>query len=283
MSLFEAEDQCCYSSFPLEPESQLPLNTREKLLLYLRSIGALRSLNPIGLPIIPKGIWPRVPYSRNAYNSFIVWLSRLALGQVRVVLDVGANHGDFANAASTLYPGTEVYLFEPLPHLQEDLSRRMAYHAPRWHLMPYALGSKPGTSPLYVDEGDDAIGSLTQFSPEYFAANPTARPSCEIACEVRRLDEVLAELGITSIDVMKVDVEGFEFEVFDGGASALAIIRAIIVEVSLVRRPSREGHPLVIMSDLLTRQGFEIVDVIPSLYDPRAPWKPVEFNVLARR
>jgi FkbM family methyltransferase len=277
------EEEAILLCWPESKPIEKTLNIREKLLLYLRSIQALKSPNAVGLPIIPKALWPRVPYSRNAYNTFIDWLSRLALGEVRVVLDVGANHGDFSNAASAMYASADIYLFEPLPHLQQDLRQRMTHHARSWHLMPFALGSQPGTFPLYIDEMNDSIGSLTQFSSEYLAANPAARPTREISCEVRRLDDILPELGVPSIDVMKVDVEGFEFEVFEGALSSLAITRALIVEVSLVRRPLREGNPLVKMSELLIGQGFDIVDVIPSLYDPCAHWKPVEFNVLARR
>jgi hypothetical protein len=37
------------------------------------------------------------------------------------------------------------------------------------------------------------------------------------------------------------------------------------------------------MLNLLADAGFDVVRVIPSLFDRREPWKPVEFNILARR
>ncbi|HWX15700.1 MAG TPA: hypothetical protein VNY07_03855, partial [Chthoniobacterales bacterium] len=59
--------------------------------------------------------------------------------------------------------------------------------------------------------------------------------------------------------------------------------RALIVEVSLVRRPRDVTNPLVAMLDLVTGHGFQVVNVFPSLFDLSCPWKPVEFNILARK
>jgi predicted DCC family thiol-disulfide oxidoreductase YuxK len=136
--------------------------------------------------------------------------------------------------------------------------------------------------PLYVAQ-DDAIGSLAGFSEEYAAVNAGAKPSHQIECRVRTLDEVAAQHGIAAIDLLKIDVEGYEFEVLAGAGEALAKTKAVVVEVSLVRNPSRHSSALLKMLNLLTDAGFDIVRVIPSLFDRRESWKPVEFNILARR
>jgi hypothetical protein len=136
--------------------------------------------------------------------------------------------------------------------------------------------------PLYVAQ-DDAIGSLAGFSEEYVAVNAGAKPSNQLECKVRTLDEVAAQHGIAAIDLLKIDVEGFEFEVLAGARKALAKTEAVVVEVSLVRNPSRQANALLRMLNLLADAGFDVVRVIPSLFDRRAPWKPVEFNILARR
>jgi FkbM family methyltransferase len=259
------------------------VNAAAKLLLYFRSVVALRSPNLVGLPLIPKGISRSLPFSRNAYNSFLLWIHRLGLTCANTVLDVGANHGDFARAASAVFPAAAVYLIEPLPEMQAYLTGLIQNSHRPWSLVPCALGSEPGKFPLFVDDEDDSIGSFTGFTEEYLKANPRARPTREIMCQVQTLDEFSRERGIESIDLLKIDVEGFEFEVLKGAALSLRHTRAIIVEVSLVRRPSGTGHPLVEMLDLLTDAGFQVVEIIPSLFDPAVPWKPTEFNILMRR
>jgi hypothetical protein len=101
-------------------------------------------------------------------------------------------------------------------------------------------------------------------------------------CEVKTLDAVAAELALDHIDLLKIDVEGFEFEVLKGAGQILQKTDAVIIEVSLVRNTGTSGL-LVEMLDCLARHGFQIVNVIPSLYDIDEPWRPREFNVLARR
>lgn len=259
------------------------MNSAAKLLLYFRAAITLRSFNFSGLPLIPKAVYPNLPHSRNAYNSFVLWIHRLGLTSAKTILDVGANHGDFAQAANAIFPQSTVNLFEPLPDMQKHLEQLIQSGRSYWRLVPCALGSENGTFPLHVDDADDAIGSFTGFTEEYLKANPRARLSREIMCQVRTLDDVGSERGFDRIDLLKIDVEGFEFEVLKGAALSLQRTRAVIIEVSLIRRSSGSAHPLVEMLDFLSRTGFEVVEVIPSLFDPAVPWKPVEFNLLARR
>lgn len=255
----------------------------ENLTAHGRSAIALRSANLAGFPLIPKAFWRAAPYSRNAFNTFLTWIQQLDLGRASTILDVGANHGDFARAGSRIFPEAKVLLFEPVPALQSYLERVITVLRPNWRIAPFALGSQPGSFPLFVDDADDAIGSFTGFTEEYLKANPRARPTREITCEVRTLDTFVAEEKLGGIDLMKIDVEGFEFEVLAGARAALQQTRAVIVEVSLVRRQTTAGNPLVQMLEALTASGFSVVDVIPSLFAPEEPWRPTEFNLLARR
>jgi FkbM family methyltransferase len=254
------------------------VNAVAKLLPYFRSAAALRSPNFPGFPLIPKSHARRVPHSRNAYNSFVLWIQRLTLPAAKTVLDVGANHGDFAQAANAIFPDATVLLFEPLPDMQVYIGGLIDSGRRNWTLVPSALGSSPGEFALHIDDHDDSIGSFTGFTEEYLAANPRAKPSRTIMCAVRTLDDEMRERNLGSIDLLKIDVEGFEFDVLKGATVALQRERAIIIEVSLIRRAPGTAHPLVDMLELLTNAGFQVVEIIPSLFDPAVPWKPAEFT-----
>lgn len=264
-------------------DQNLSVTLTQKLVLYTKSVAASRSANLAGFPLIPKVIWPSVPYSRNAYNSFISWINLLGLSSIGTVLDVGANHGDFARAANALFPRAKAFLFEPLPELQGYLRSVASRQGLAWKVLPFALGAEAGEFPLYLDDGDDSVGSLAGFTEEYRQVNPTLGTGREVKCEVRTLDAVVKEEGISRIDLLKIDVEGFEFEVLEGAATALERTTAVIIEVSLIRRHSGVRHPLLGMLELLTSRGFNVVEVMPSLYGADAPWRPAEFNLLVRR
>jgi FkbM family methyltransferase len=258
------------------------VNALNKCQLYFRAAAALRSPNWPGLPLIPKPFGSGFPGNRSEYNSFILWIKKLGLPAAQRIVDVGANQGDFARAAGACFPGAEVLVAEPLPKMQRCLEQIIRVEQKKWRLLPCALGAEPGRLPLFVDEQRDNIASLAGFNADYLKANPDARPAAETLCEVKTLDAVAAELHLEQIDLLKIDVEGFEFEVLKGAARMLPKTTAIIIEVSLVRKTGA-GNALVEMLALLIRNGFHVVNVIPSLFAPDEPWKPGEFNVLARR
>ena len=258
------------------------MNAFEKAQIYFRASAALRNVNLKGLPFLPRTLFTVPLYNRAAYNEFVTWIYLLRLNSARLIVDVGANHGDFAEAAAAYFPETNILLVEPLPQLHDELQRRCALHGGKWLLEKSALGAEEDVLPLHVAADQDAIGSLAGFSPQYQRLNPQSEIT-QISCKVRQLDAIAAERGISCIDLLKIDVEGFEFEVVKGAVRALEFTRALIVEVSLVRRPTDVTNPLVAMLDLVIRYGFEVVNVLPSLFDLSCPWKPVEFNILARK
>ena len=255
-----------------------------KLVLYARAASTLRSLNITGLPLLPKKLFPNAPYNRAAYNTFVLWIKELGLSKVGRVFDVGANHGDFSRAASAFFPLGHVWLFEPLPALWPKLERQAARRADRWSVQPFALGAAAGRLPLQVSTGDDSIGSFVGFDENYLSANPSAAVAESIDSRIETLDEFCARENIDTIDLLKIDVEGFEFDVLAGARRMLARTRALIIEVSLIRQARGQSEPLLQMLELLVRMGFHVVDLIPSFFARgEEPWKPIEYNLLARR
>jgi len=229
-----------------------------KLGLYAKSAWARRNLNWRGLPLIPKRLIRAAPANRAAFNEFILWIQSLHLPRVQWVVDVGANHGDFSQAATALYPQAKALLVEPLPHLRPALEQQCRLRAGRWHIADCALGSSPGKAALYIDAQNDAIGSLLGFSENYLAANRLAVAQRSVECHVTTLDELCADHEIKAIDLLKVDVEGFEFEVLKGGSRMLPKTLALVVELSLIRRAPGADGDLPAMLSLLRNYGLKL-------------------------
>jgi len=250
---------------------------------YGRAVAVLKKLHVRGCPGIPKALISGAPHNREHYNEFIAWISKLCSQEACLVVDVGANHGDFAEAVSAVFPKAEVWLFEPLPRLFVELQERAVRHPKPWVVHQCALGEKSTITDLWVDPLRDDIGSLVGFGGSHREhARSPARPE-KISCEVRPLDSFAAKFSQRKVDLLKIDVEGFEFEVLQGGEQTLTRTQAILVEVSLMRGELLEPTRLGRMLDLLARAGMMTVAVIPSWYSAQHPWQPVEFNILARR
>jgi FkbM family methyltransferase len=123
-------------------------------------------------------------------------------------LDIGANVGYYsALALARIGPSGRVIAVEPDPEAFEYLQRTVAANgADRATLINQGLADKPGTLRLYrnpSNRGDN------RFYPNDLASG-------YLEVEVARADDVLAGLGIGRVDLIKMDVQGFEGQVLAG-------------------------------------------------------------------
>lgn len=265
-------------------------NWSRKFSLYLRAAYKTRSVNWRGLPLVPKQLSSSLPHNRASYNEFLLWIRQyLRMPDARVIFDVGANHGVFAQAASTCFPSATVFLFEPLPALRPFLQKLAASYVNRWRFFSLAFGPSTGRLPFHIDPSDDGIGSFVGFSESYndlykqshsgLSAVPTV-----IDVPIEKLDDFCEGEGIKHIDLIKIDVEGFEFEVLDGATRMLQTTTAMIIETSLIRTGEGRPEPLKKMISRLTDHGFYIVGLFPSfIQEPNQQERPCEYNILARK
>lgn len=169
-----------------------------------------------------------------------------------VLFDVGANVGLVAIDVLALHPTATVHAFEPHPANVAALRRNLEPHlGGRAHLLPVAAGAEPGQLDLVV--GHEAGAHRLRGADETLDGQASTLP-----VDVITLDEYAADEGIERIDVMKLDVEGFELGVLQGASSLLerGAIRAIVSEA----RPGDTGGA----AELLADHGF-VAREIPSV------------------
>jgi FkbM family methyltransferase len=144
---------------------------------------------------------PGYDFARNGEAGV---LETLRGDNLNMVLDVGANHGDWTERLLRYHPRARVHLFEIAPPTYEQLSRNLATTA-NVTLHPFGLGSQPGRIPFHYYPGQDMLSSATW--------HVHAGPSQVLSGEVRRGDVWARTTGIEKIDYLKVDVEGMELDV----------------------------------------------------------------------
>ena len=143
--------------------------------------------------------------------------------RIRVV-DVGAYRGDFTADALAAFPGSSALLFEPGPSKAAALRQRYRSE-PSVRVFEIALGDEGGEA-LFHEYEDSATDSLL---PAHGATETTRRVL------VRRLDDVLEDEGATSVDLLKIDAQGYDLHVLRGAARTLARCRpALLVEAIFV-------------------------------------------------
>jgi FkbM family methyltransferase len=134
----------------------------------------------------------------------------------RVALDVGANLGDWAREVTAVNPACAVHCFEASPSTFESLRARLGGVA-NVTLHAAGAGEVDGTLAFH----DHGTGStLSSFVTRDEVRARYGERIVEVP--VRRLDSVLAELGASRVDFIKVDTEGYELPVLAGLSASLA-------------------------------------------------------------
>lgn len=127
-------------------------------------------------------------------------------------VDAGANDGSVLKHLLRLAPKGEHEAFEPQPDLMPELHKKFG-KAPNVHLHNRALGDEEGSAQF--TEYTSASRLSTFFPrPEFLIHSPKV-----IEVEVTTLDSALLP---SRLDFLKVDVEGSELQVFQGGQRRLA-------------------------------------------------------------
>jgi FkbM family methyltransferase len=213
-----------------------------------------RAVKPWGMELAYTHVLERPELRRD-------WLRRLP---VRTVLDIGANDGDFASEVRDLLPEAFIYSFEPLGEAHAALLARMRGDA-RFRAFNFALGAADARAIIHRSNFSPSSSLLPMLDLHTEAWPHTAEAAAE-EIEVRRLDS----LGIEAEPelLVKIDVQGFEDKVIEGGRGTLAGASYVVTEVSFARL--YEGQPLFEdIYGLLAGMGFAYRGSLWQLPDPR--------------
>lgn len=145
-----------------------------------------------------------------------------------LVLDVGGNIGDFAEAAANAWPDAKVVSFEPIPGAAEASRVRSRG---RWEVITVGLSEYPDTLTLWFCTNQHPASTMQAPGTArklHFDIDDVHEP---VQVEVRRLDSYLPLLADHRRVLLKVDVEGHEGHVLRGGRRLMDSVTTAIVEV----------------------------------------------------
>ena len=160
-----------------------------------------------------------------------------ALRAGSIVVDIGANHGYFTLLAALLVGDVgHVVAFEPNPCVFDQLQTHVLMNdlESLVSLRSCALGDRVGVAQLYVSQvpSNSGLSSLTP-NPDLLGTGGLSRTGT-VTVRLDTFDRFLASSGLTTVDLVKIDVEGGEAEVIAGMADALGrrVVRSLVVETT---------------------------------------------------
>jgi FkbM family methyltransferase len=206
--------------------------------------------------------WPK--FSRTSFR-LVDALRRQKISPCTVI-DVGANAGQFAVAAAKLLAPAKIYAFEPIPEVCELLKKNTA-SIPQLEAAALALGETEGRREFHRNSYS-LSSSILSLARSHLEAFPDAREVATIDVQLSTLDIVFADKEIAPPVLLKLDVQGYEAKVIEGGKATLDRTRWVVAETSL--RPLYEGEALFLdLVGIMNESGFRFLRPVGWLSDPR--------------
>jgi FkbM family methyltransferase len=203
--------------------------------------------------------------SNQATNGEMWLLDHLAdeFDSAPVVFDVGANVGAYSRAVLERIPSAHLFSFEPsrtaFTELETALSQRAVVRR-------VALAEEDAQRPLWTDSPGSELASLTRRDLHRFRLEMNTSEMVEL----RRLDDLCAELEIARIDLLKIDTEGGDLAVLRGAGDMLGA-RVDVIQFEFGGTAIDTGEPLRSYFDLL-EPAYRIHRLLPD------GLRPLEYN-----
>jgi FkbM family methyltransferase len=137
--------------------------------------------------------------------------------QPLVIFDVGANVGRYTQDLYQLFSEhANLYAFEPSPRTFKILKNNLR-SLKNVRLYNLGFGSEKGIFSLYIQEAGSSVASLYELDPGSEKAHCS-----EESVQLSTIDEFCSQQGIARIHFLKLDVEGYEFQILKGAQSMLS-------------------------------------------------------------
>jgi FkbM family methyltransferase len=242
------------------------------MLQLLRSLTTLRRRNDIRMRLGRHPIELRQRYPD---------ITDLHLPSGAVVFDVGANVGYFSESLLAHQPWASIHAFEPLPDARAKLAEALAPYGNGIVINATALGAERGERDFRVSGFGEASSFFENGSIlEGKVYGIDFQTVAIIPVIIDTVAGYVRDRAIGRVDLLKLDVQGFELEVLKGAEQVLDRIDAIYCEAQF--EELYKGAPLAgTVFSWLHARGFELLRMTAFRADDEG--RLMECDMLFRR
>lgn len=184
---------------------------------------------------------------------------------IDVIIDVGANIGQYGSEMRNIGYKGRIISFEPTSEAFEKLSKT-SRNDPNWEIHHSSLGERDGKTTINISK-NSVSSSLLNNLPELTQSAPNASFIKKEEIDIKKLDSVFNSLNIQNNNIyLKIDTQGYESQVLEGAKESLKNISGIQLEMALI--PSYEGAvTFQEMTSKLNGFGFKLATIESGFYD----------------
>jgi len=192
-----------------------------------------------------------------------ILIKQMIYNKIDLIFDIGANTGQFSNMIFKLGYKGKIVSFEPLTSAYSKLIER-SKNISGWTIAEQcAIGEEDGEIEINISKNSISSSPLKILN-EHVNAAPDSKYIGSEKVKVYKLDSIAEKYSGSAKNIfIKIDTQGFENKILNGGIDFINKAKGLLVETSLV--PLYEGQ--VLFPQIFKRimeQGFELYGVQPA-------------------
>jgi len=219
----------------------------------------------LSLTLDAKGFKNYGDFARTGEKNFVKIIKK----EIGLTLDVGANVGNFTKLILS-ETNSKVISFEPLPDAYEELKILQNQFSERLKIYNFALGNQNNKQELYFGTKRSEKASLMSNLEKLSFIGESNKN--KIFVDVKKLDSLTQVLENQTVDFIKIDTEGFEFEVLDGAKDLLRDHKPKFIQIEFNWHQLLKGQSLYKISRLIDFSdvfkilpyGNDLIEIDPS-------------------
>jgi FkbM family methyltransferase len=192
-----------------------------------------------------------------------VFMKQLKHNKIDLILDIGANTGQFSGMIFKLGYCGKIVSFEPLSSAHKILKKKSERFA-NWTVAEQcAIGEEDGKIEINISK-NSISSSVLKILNEHVSAAPNSEFIGSEKVKIYKLDTIAEKYsGDAKSIFVKIDTQGFEEKILNGSSEFIKKVKGLLIETSLV--PLYEGQALFPqIYDRIIKQGFELTGVQPA-------------------
>ncbi|HLA58616.1 MAG TPA: FkbM family methyltransferase [Puia sp.] len=189
----------------------------------------------------------------------LYWKIKRYLPENPIILEAGAHMGFDTYGLSQIWPKGVIHAFEPIPEMYDSLVDRLK-GVKNVKTYNVALGRDNGNIEMYVSGGNSTASSSILKPASHLELFPSVTFESKIIVPVNKLSDWAEQEGITRLDLLWLDMQGYEVYALEGAGHLLKDVSVIYTELC-----KNELYSGLITQDLyiefLAGLDFELVEV----------------------
>ena len=204
-------------------------------------------------------------YLFGSFQRHIVNNKYLQLEADGIIIDVGANVGLMSLQFAAKVPMGRVYSFEPTYYAFEKLKRNLSLNPElAYRIFPHQMfiSEKSGSNTLMVAFSSwkvDGTKTVNDHSIHF------GTPKCTSGIPNISLDDFVLNNHISNINLIKIDTDGFEYEVLKGAEAVVVNFRPIVILEITLYTLQEKGISFDFFYDFFNRLGYRLFDILTNI------------------